>query len=147
MRRANASEPEAGSERQNDPTVSVARRGSHFRFDSSVPYFKMAVLTSVLCTSTMTLTLGSTLANSSIPTIPAVKFMPAPPYSSGISMPMRPCSKHCSIKAGSIFSASSISRTLGRIWSWANLETESAIKASVSERWDMGVGGMEDISI
>ena len=45
---AKASEPEAGSDRQNEPTVSVASFGSHFRFDSWVPYFRIAVTTKVL---------------------------------------------------------------------------------------------------
>ena len=79
------------------PTVSVANLGNHFLLLSFVPYFSTVVLTRVLCTSTITLTLGSTLANSSMPTIAAVKFMPEPPYSSGISMPISPFSKHCSM--------------------------------------------------
>ncbi len=89
----------------------------------------------------MTLTDGSTLASSSMPTIAAVKFMPAPPYSSGISMPMRPCSKHCSTTAGSMASASSMARALGSTASRANLRTCSAMSASVSDRCVMGVGG------
>ena len=128
------------------PIMFVASIGSHFFLFSSLPYFNIAVFTSVLWTSVMTLTLGSTLANSSIATIAAVKFMPAPPYSSGISMPIRPCSKHCSMISGSIFSASSISLVLGRMTSDANLATCSFIKASVSDRWDIGVGGMSDMS-
>ena len=43
-------------------------------------------------------------------------------------------------------SASSIARTFGRTVSVANLRTESAIAASMSERWEMGVGGMEEMS-
>lgn len=115
------------------PTVSVANFGNHFLLFSSLPYLMRAVLTKVLCTSHKTLTLGSTLANSSMATIAAVKFMPAPPYSSGISIPMRPCSKSCSTIAGSIFSASSISLDLGSMTSVANFDTASAIMLSVSE--------------
>lgn len=115
------------------PTVSVANFGNHFLLFSSLAYLMMAVFTNVLCTSHITLTLGSTLANSSIATIAAVKFMPAPPYSSGISTPIKPCSNSCSTTVGSIVSASSISRTLGNMTSVANFDTASAIIASVSE--------------
>ena len=144
VRNANASEPDAGSERQKDPTVCVANLGSHFRFDPAVPYFNIAVLTKVLWTSTSTLTLGSTRASSSIPTIPAVKFIPAPPYSSGISIPINPCSKRSSTIDGSILSASSISRTFGSMVSCANFDTESAIIISTSDMWLIGLGGMAE---
>lgn len=138
--RAKASEPEAGSLRQKDPTVSVANFGRYFFFIVWLPHFKIAVFTKVLWTSHKTLTLGSTRASSSIPTIAAVKFMPAPPYSSGISMPIRPCSKRDSMTVGSMVSASSMDRTLGAMVARANLETVSAIRVSVSEKWVMGVG-------
>src|SRR2546423_13067688 len=141
---AKASDPEAGSERQNEPTDWVASFGSHLRLDSSEPYFRIAVLTSVLWTSHMTDTDGSTRASSSIPTMALVKFMPDPPYSSGISTPIRPCSNSCSTIVGSIFSASSISRTLGAMTSAANLDTDSAIMVSVSEKWVIGVGMREE---
>ena len=30
--------------------------------------------------------------------------------------------------------------------SWANLDTDSAIRVSVSDMWDIGVGGIEEMS-
>uniref|UniRef100_A0A0S1MJ07 Secreted protein n=1 Tax=Phakopsora pachyrhizi TaxID=170000 RepID=A0A0S1MJ07_PHAPC len=138
--RANASEPLTGSDKQKDPTVLVARRGRYFFLSDSLPHLITAVLTSVLCTSTMTDTEGSTRASSSMPTMAAVKFIPAPPYSSGISIPIRPCSNSCSTTVGSICSASSISRTFGRMMSLANFCTVSAMAVSTSEKCVIGVG-------
>lgn len=124
----------------------VANLGSQVRCNSLVPHLRTAVLTSVLWTSHMTLTEGSTRASSSMPTMAEVKFMPEPPNSSGISTPMRPCSNRRSTTSGSMASFSSISRTFGAMTSAANLATESFIRDSTSVRWLMGVGGISDRS-
>jgi hypothetical protein len=127
--------------------VLVASLGSHSFLKASLPYLRIAVTTSVLWTSHRTETEGSTRASSSMPTMAEVKFMPAPPYSSGISKAIRPCSNICSTTAGSIFSFSSISRTLGATSSLAHLATDSASMRSVSEKWVIGVGVSEAVSI
>mmetsp|Transcript_10278 Transcript_10278/g.23436 ORF Transcript_10278/g.23436 Transcript_10278/m.23436 type:complete len:238 (-) Transcript_10278:225-938(-) len=90
--RAKASEPLPVSDRQNEPSVSVASFGRYFCFCSSVPNLRTEVASNVFWTSAITDTPGSTLASSSITMQEEVKLMFAPLYSAGISTPMNPWS-------------------------------------------------------
>ena len=67
----------------------------------------------VFCTSTITPAEGSTAESSSTARTHWKKVPPCPPYSSGISMPIRPISKNCRKKRLRNDAASSISRTSG----------------------------------
>jgi hypothetical protein len=72
---------------------------------------------------------------------------PTPPYSSGISMPMRPRSKRRWIILGDIFWASSISRTSGAISFRANLRTVSWRICSSAVSVESGAGSAVSIAI
>ena len=75
---------------------------------------------SVFCTSTITETDGSTEASASTARIASKNDPPAPPNSSGISIPINPNSNNCLTSPPSISCASSIPRTNGAICSCAN---------------------------
>src|SRR5689334_2126917 len=102
-----------------------------------------ALFTSVFCTSTKTPTDASTRDNSSTARIAVKKFAPAPPNSSGVSMPIKPRSKHCLMIAGSSFATSSMCSTRGRNSPSANSRTlpRNIVSSSVSVVSGLGVGG------
>ena len=81
---------------------------------------------------------GSTAEISSTARMELKKDAPTPPYSTGISMPRRPRSKSCAMRAGLIFCASSISRTSGAILLRANLRTVSWRSCSSAVRVERG---------
>src|ERR1700722_1154030 len=120
---AKASEPEPASERQYEATVSAARRGRKRRFCSAEAQRNKALLQMVFWTSTITPAEGSTADSSSTARIDWKNEPPCPPYSSGISMPIRPISKNWWMRSLRKTPASSIARTWGRISSRANLRT------------------------
>lgn len=87
------------------PKVSLDSEGKYLACCSLVPHFRSGIPTSVFydseyffgkrsqdctCTSTMTLTLGSTFANSSMAIIAEVKDIPFPPKSGSTSIAIRP---------------------------------------------------------
>ena len=80
----------------------------------------------------MTETDGSALASSSMTRHAAVNDEPLPPYSSSISMPMKPASKICLMSSGSICDAASIAATRGSTASEAKRAAASRIIASSS---------------
>src|SRR5207237_2313616 len=94
----------------------------------------MALFTSVFCTSTKTPTEASTRDNSSTARIAWKNDPPAPPNSSGVSIPISPRSKHCFKSEGSRWACSSISSTRLRISPSANSRTLSRNICSSSER-------------
>src|SRR6266550_4845642 len=123
-------------------TLESANKGNHLSCCSFVPYVRITVLTSVLWTSHITETEGSTFASSSIAMIAEVKDDSAPPCSALVSIPMSyglelvskqdthvaeltPWLKRPLIIEGFIDSFSSISRTLGATTSLANRCTVS----------------------
>ncbi len=131
---ANASLPEPASDRAYAPTVSAARRGRYRCLTSAEPHRRMALTTSVFCTSTSTPTDGSTAESASTARTEWKNRAPPPPYSSGISMPITPRPKSCSTSACGIFACSSISRASGRTWASANSATLSRSRTSSSAR-------------
>jgi hypothetical protein len=72
---------------------------------SSFPQRMMALFTSVFCTSTSTPVEASTCESSSTTSTALKKVEPAPPYCSGISMPMIPSSKKLSMRSFDIAAA------------------------------------------
>mmetsp|Transcript_5375 Transcript_5375/g.13767 ORF Transcript_5375/g.13767 Transcript_5375/m.13767 type:complete len:286 (-) Transcript_5375:216-1073(-) len=123
--RAKASEPLPASVRQKLHTVSVQSRVRNLSFCSGVPYRMKDVISSVFWMSIMTATEGSTRATSSTARHAAVKPSPTPPYSSGASIAMRPCSKQAETMSGSMAALSSICRTRGARTSRAKTSTLS----------------------
>ena len=95
-------------------------------------------MTSVFWTSTTTAQAASTRASASMTAIDVPKSAPSPPYSSGISIPIRSSSKNCRTSSGSILLASSIACERGPIASTANWWTLSAISRSESARIESG---------
>ena len=91
-------------------------------------------MTSVFWTSTSTATEASTRASSSTTRIDMKKVAPAPPWRSGISIPMIPSSKHASISSRGILASRSIFATTGRSSASANWRTWSRNICSSSER-------------
>ena len=91
--------------------MSAASRGRYLAFCSGVAQRSRALLQMVFCTSTITPAEGSTAESSSTARIAWKKLPPWPPYSSGISMPIRPSSKNWRMMSLRKTPASSISRT------------------------------------
>src|SRR5438876_6067301 len=77
---------------------------------------------------------ASTLLIPSTASVTMKRLPPAPPNSSGTSIPMRPRSKYLGSSAGSIFPAFSISATRGRTCSSAKAATALRNMISSSER-------------
>ena len=88
-----------------------ASRGRYLAFCSGVAQRSSALLQMVFCTSTITPAEGSTAESSSTARMAWKKVPPWPPYSSGISIPIRPISKNCLMMSLRKTPASSISRT------------------------------------
>src|SRR2546423_391443 len=78
--RPKASEPEPASESAYAPTVSRASIERYFDFWSSLPHRRMALLTSVFCTSTSTPQEASTCESSSTTSTAVKNDEPAPPH-------------------------------------------------------------------
>ena len=108
---ANASEPDPASDSAYDATMFSASRGRYLAFCSALAHFSSALLQMVFCTSTITPADGSTAESSSTARMAWKKLPPCPPYSSGISMPIRPISKNWWMISLRKTPASSISRT------------------------------------
>src|ERR1700732_3123553 len=90
---ANASDPDPASLNAYAPTVSAAIFGRQSFFWSSVAQRRIAFATSVFCTSTITPAEASARENSSTARIASKNLPPAPPYCSGISIPISPSEK------------------------------------------------------
>mmetsp|Transcript_5374 Transcript_5374/g.13758 ORF Transcript_5374/g.13758 Transcript_5374/m.13758 type:complete len:235 (-) Transcript_5374:455-1159(-) len=139
--RAKASEPLPASVRQKLHTVSVQSRVRNLSFCSGVPYRMKDVISSVFWMSIMTATEGSTRATSSTARHAAVKPSPTPPYSSGASIAMRPCSKQAETMSGSMAALSSICRTRGaRTFSLGRPGSGESFRW-VAESWRGAEGG------
>ena len=80
-------------------------------------------MTRVLWTSTNTATAGSTVEMASMASTASKKLPPAPPISSGTSIPIRPSSKTRSISSGARCCSSSMARTFGAMACSANCRT------------------------
>ena len=105
--------------------MSFARRVRKRCFWSSSPQRSSWFTTRVFCTSTGIASAGSTREISSMASTDMKKLAPAPPYSSGISMPIRPSSNSSRSRSSGWLRACSISATRGRILSSANSRTVS----------------------
>ena len=137
----NASLPLPASERQNEETVSVARRGSHFSCRARLPQNRMALLVSVFWMSTRMAKLASHFATSSTARQAEVKLISLPPNSAGISMPMIPCSNMDVRTEGIIFFSWSMERTWGASSVEHHFETMSRTASSSSVKRVRGPGG------
>ena len=120
---AKASEPEPASLSAYAPIFSAASCVRYFFFCSGFPQRSKALFTRVFCTSTRTPTDASIRESSSTARMAWKNEPPAPPYSSGVSMPIKPTSKHCFSSAGSRCPCSSIASTRLRISPSANSRT------------------------
>ena len=105
----------------------------------------IALFTSVFWTSTTTAQAASTRASASMIAIDVVKFAPRPPYSSGISIPMRSSSKNFLMSSGSMTFSRSIRPESGPIDSTAKSYTPSASSRSWSPRTE--TGGIAGVSV
>src|ERR1035437_10999701 len=123
-----------------------ASRGRYLDFCPGVAQRNSALLQMVFCTSTITPAEGSTAESSSTARTDWKNVPPWPPYSSGISIPIRPISKNCLTMSLRKTPASSISRTYGRICSRANRRTVVWKSRSSSDSAVNGGGGVSRAS-
>src|SRR6266567_1503695 len=120
--------------------MSAAIRGRYRFFCSGLAQRSSALFTNVFCTSTITPADASARESSSTARIASKNFPPAPPYCSGISIPISPSWKNCSISRLSKTPFSSISLARGRTFSSANCRTLSRKRVSSSVSEVMGAG-------
>ena len=93
VRVAPASEPAPGSVKPKAASRRPdARSGSQRSRCSSVPYIRIGIVPSEMCAPTVIATDESTRVSSSTASAYETVSAPAPPYSSGIGIPMRPSS-------------------------------------------------------
>src|SRR6266446_7808409 len=132
-----ASEPAAGSVRQNAPSVSpVAMRRKYFFFCASVPNSSSGACTAEFVTpSAVDIAVKTRATSSSISTYETVS-SPGPPHSSGTSIPQQPISPSFLMASAGNFSAFSHSLTNGRTSASMNWRTVSRINFwwSLSEK-------------
>src|SRR6266853_4057067 len=132
-----ASEPAAGSVRQNAPSVSpVAMRRKYFFFCASVPNSISGACTAEFVTpSAVDIAVNTRATSSSINTYDTVS-SPGPPHSSGTSIPQQPISPSFLMASAGNFSAFSHSFTNGRTSASMNWRTVSRISFwwSLSEK-------------
>ena len=136
--RANASEPEPASDSAYAATFCFASCGKYFFWIAGDAQRRIALFTRVFWTSTTTAQAASTRASASMIAMDVVKFEPRPPYSSGISIPMRSSSKNFRMRSGSMTLSRSIRAEWGPIDSTAKSYTPSASSRSWSPRTETG---------
>mmetsp|Transcript_12480 Transcript_12480/g.31351 ORF Transcript_12480/g.31351 Transcript_12480/m.31351 type:complete len:290 (+) Transcript_12480:907-1776(+) len=130
--RAKASDPLFASVRQKLHTVSVQSLVRNLSLCCGVPYRMNEVISRVFWMSIMTATEGSTRATSSTARHAAVNPRPTPPYSSGASIAIRPCSKQAATMSASMAALASIWATRGARTSRAKTSTLSCMLLSSS---------------
>src|SRR5215467_6677279 len=124
MRALPASEPDEGSVSPHAPIHSpVASFGMYFLFCASFPARKMWFEQSDVCAATMMPTEPSTRESSSIAVTYSTYPMPAPPYSTGKTVPISPSLPSSLIVASGNSPASSHFITCGAISRSANSRT------------------------
>ena len=135
VRVAPASEPASGSVSPNAASRRPdARSGSQRSFCSSLPKRKIGIVPSDVCAATVIATDESTRVSSSTAIAYETVSPPAPPYCSGIGMPISPSSAiSATSSTGKRLSRSSSSAT-GATRSRANARTVSRISSCSAVR-------------